>query len=86
MKRKKNYNPILPSTFRALGWNAGQGRLQTLLQSVRLLCHNHRGPKSAYGGYTGFIYPLGWGVFEGGTWVTPKFSAAGARGGTPDTV
>ena len=46
----KNYNPILPSTFRALGWNVGQGTLQTLLQPVRLLCQSHRGPKSAYGG------------------------------------
>ena len=35
VKLKKNYNPILPSTFRALGWNVGQGTLQTLLQPVR---------------------------------------------------
>ena len=69
--KKKNYNPILPSTFRALGWNVGQGTLQTLLQPVRLLCHSHRGPKSAYGGFTGFIQDA-WGVFEGGTWATPK--------------
>ena len=60
MIRGKKDNPILHSTFRALGWNAGQGTLQTLLQPVRLLCHSHRGPKSAYGGLPGFIQDGGY--------------------------
>ena len=64
--KKKIYNPILPSTFRALGWNVGQGTLQTLLQPVRLLCHSHRGPKSAYGGLTGFIQDGGYSREEPG--------------------
>ena len=63
---KKNYNPILPSTFRALGWNVGQGTLQTLLQPVRLLRHSRRGPKSAYGGCTGFIQDGGYSKEEPG--------------------
>ena len=63
---KKNYNPILPSTFQALGWNVGQGTLQTLLQPVRLLCHSHRGPKSAYDGCTGFIQDGGYSREEPG--------------------
>ena len=63
---KKNYNPILPSTFRALGWNVGQGTLQTLLQPVRLLCHSHRGPKPAYGGLPGFVQDGGYSREEPG--------------------
>ena len=51
------YGPA-PRTFRALGWNVGQGTL------VRFLCHSHRGPKSAYGGVTDFIQDEG--VFKGG--------------------
>ena len=43
---KKNYNPILPSTFRALGWNVGQGTLQTLLCSQLGFCVTATGDRS----------------------------------------
>ena len=59
---------ITPSslTFQARGLERWSGRLQTLLQPVRLLCHSHRGPKSAYGGLPGFIQDGGYSREEPG--------------------